>query len=102
MKTSGYSHFYGTGTGNTFPYVRYTLGDNFSQRLSNKKGVKHIWYQLDVFTNYPFDVENNEMLETIETGLESIGLFTTDWIETIDNDNTTGFPVYRYFIEVRE
>lgn len=102
MKTTSYNHFYGTGTGNAFPYIRYTLGDNSSRRLSNKKSIKNIWYQLDVFSNYPFDVQSNEMLETIESGLENLGLFTTDWIETIDDSNSTGFPVYRYFIEVRE
>jgi len=102
LKETDYTHFYGRGSSNSFPYVRYTLGDNFTKRLSNKKGPRNIWYQLDVFNNRPFDVQGSEMLTTIEEGLEERDLFTTDWIEAIDDDNTTTYPIYHYFIEVRE
>jgi len=102
LSETGYPHFYGSGSSDSFPYIRYTLGSNYSDRLSNEKATKNIWYQVDVFSDYPFDVEANELLQTIESGLELQGLYTTDWIEAIDDENNTRYPVYHYFIEVRK
>lgn len=102
FKETGYKYFYGSSSVDTFPYIRYTLGDNFSNRLSNKKKVKNIWYQIDVFSQVPIDVENkNTILFKIELNLENRRLITTDWLETIDEDNNTRYPVYHYFLEVR-
>ena len=103
LKASGYKYFYGSGSVETFPYVRYTLGDNFSTRLSNKKGLKTIWYQIDVFSDVPLDVEAEQtILSKIEAELEQKGLITTNWLEVISENNTTRYPNYHYFLEVRK
>lgn len=103
LQETGYRYFYATTIEEAvFPYIRYTLGDNYSARLSNKKAIKNIWYQLDVFSDRPLDVEESEMLTVIENGLEERGLYTTNWIEVIDDDSSIGYPIYRYFIEVRK
>lgn len=89
-------------TKNSFPYIRYFLGSNFTTRLSNKKAVRNIWYQVDVFSNVPIDVEDtNSMLAEVELALDTEGLYVTDWIEVVDDSNSTQFPVYHYFLEVR-
>lgn len=97
-----YDNFYGTSTKNVFPYIRYTLGSNFSNRLSNQKALRNIWYQVDVFHNVPIDVENiSSILSEVELILDSEGMYVTDWIEDIDDTNSTQYPVYHYFLEVR-
>lgn len=83
------------------PYIRYTLVSNRSERLSNKKSIKHIYYQVDLFTQIPKDVETDETLLFIEEELEKEGLITTDWTETIDDFNDTGYLVFHYLMEVR-
>lgn len=103
LKKSGYDHFYGSSSVDTFPYIRYTLGDHFSRRLSNKKELKNIWYQIDVFSQVPFDVEDDStVLALVERELEAKGLITTDWIEVISENNTTRHPNYHYILEVRK
>lgn len=103
LKASGYTYFYGSGSVETFPYIRYTLGDNFSTRLSNKKGLKNIWYQIDVFSQTPIDVEADEtMLSKVESALEAKYLITTDWLEVITENSTTRYTNYHYFLEVRK
>lgn len=101
LKTIDRPYFYGRGTSDTFPYIRYTLGSNSTVRLSNKKSVRNIWYQIDVFSMLPLDVESDTLLLEIERKLESTNLYTTDWIEVINDDNNTRYNVYHYFIEVR-
>lgn len=103
LKTLGVEYFYGQSTNSKFPYIRFTLGDNNTTRLSNKKSTRNIWYQIDVFSMVPLDVQDEDtILYQIESKLESEKLITTDWIETEDTDNNTRYTVYHYFIEVRE
>lgn len=97
----GIAFDYGTGVKAKYPYARYTLGSNDSDRLSNKKAIKNIWYQIDVFDLVPHDVEDDNILLAIELVLETNNLYTTDWIEDIDNENNTEFDIYHYFMEVR-
>lgn len=89
-------------TPKSFPSIRYTLISNTPIRLSNSKAYKNIEYQIDVFHQEPFDVEDeNSLLEKIEQGLEQTGLNTTNWIENIVPDDRSQFTVYHYFMTVR-
>lgn len=102
LETIDVPSFYGMSTQNTFPFVRYTLGNHYSKRLSDEKAIKNIWYQIDVYSTVPIDVEDTDgLLKEIETKLEAERLFTDDWKETIDIDNQSTYPIYHYFIEVR-
>lgn len=97
-----YDNFYGTSTKNSFPYIRYFLGNNFTGRLSNKKAIRNIWYQVDVFSEIPIDVEDlSSILSEVELVLDAEGLFVTDWLEDADTSNSTQYPIYHYFVEVR-
>lgn len=99
---SEYDWFYGFSKGKQVPYIRYFLGNNHTDRLSNKKAVRNIWYQIDVFTYVPIDVQNKEsVLVKIESALEDKNLITTDWMENFSEDNNTQYTIYHYFIEVR-
>lgn len=98
-----YEWFYGFAKGKQIPYVRFFLGNNHTGRLSNKKAVRNIWYQVDVFSYLPIDVQNKDsVLFKIEDELEKKGLITTDWMENFSEDNNTRYTIYHYFIEVRE
>lgn len=101
LKELDYTWFYGNSVNTKFPFIRFNLGNNYTDRLSNKKANRNIWYQVDVFTLTPLDVEGNNMLSEIENRLEQASLFTTDWLEATDTDNNTNYPVYHYFLEVR-
>jgi len=99
---TGHVNFYGTSTRNTFPFIRYFLGSNFTNRLSNKKAVRNIWYQVDVFSDVPIDVEDTgTILSDVESALELEGLYVTDWMEVSDTSNSTQYTIYHYFLEVR-
>jgi len=99
---SEYSYFYGLSKSQSIPYIRYFLGNNHTDRLSNKKSIRNIWYQIDVFTYIPIDVEDKEsILYQIESGLEKKNLTTTDWMENFSENNNTRYTIYHYFIEVR-
>lgn len=102
LDTTGHTNFYGMSAQNNFPYVRYTLSSNYTGRLSNKKAIRNIWYQVDVFSRVPIDVESNEsILVDVESALVEEGLYVKDWFENVDTTNSTQYPIYHYFIEVR-
>lgn len=100
---NNYDWFYGVSKGKEVPYIRFFLGNNFTRRLSNKKAIRNIWYQLDVFSYTPIDVQDaDSILNKIESKLEDKNLITTDWMENFSEDNNTQYTIYHYFIEVRE
>lgn len=103
QEQTDYDSFYGSSTNKEIPYIRFVLGSHHSDRLSNKKALKNIWYQVDVFTYTPIDVESDtSVLHQIESALESRNLITTDWIEVISEGSSTQYTVYHYFIEARK
>ena len=95
--------FYGASKGKQVPYIRFFLGNNHTSRLSNKKSIRNIWYQIDVFSYEPIDVQDEtSILFQIESQLENKNLITTDWMENFSEDNNTRYTIFHYFIEVRE
>lgn len=101
LKPLGYPLAYAS-TPEGFPAIRYTLVSNVPRRLSNEKASRRVYYQIDVFSQAPIDVEaEGTVLSKVEAALEDAGLYTNNWTETLDLSNETQFAIYRYLIEVR-
>lgn len=101
LKATGYRYFYMDGDNTTFPFIRYSHGNTLPRRYSGKTHDRYIWYQIDVFDARPHDVEDSDMLLTIQKALEEDGLQVTEWKENQDTVNETRHVVYQYYMEVR-
>lgn len=101
LKATGYRYFYLTGDTDSFPFIRFSLGNHIYRSLSSKYHHSYIWYQVDVFSEVPKNVENDPMLFNIKQALLDEGLKSTAWKEAPDLENNTQFTVYHYYCEVK-
>lgn len=85
----------------TFPRINFSLIDNQSLRLSDKRHNQRVVYQVDYFSQRALDVETNEVLLSIIESLEANKLLTSDWREVVNIDVQRHLGIYHYFIEVQ-
>ena len=69
-------------------------------RLSDRKHLKHVRYQISYFDKTPRDVEDDLILNSISDALEKANLNTTEWIEIIETDDEVDDTIFHYIIEV--
>lgn len=84
-----------------FPRINFSLVNNYSYRLSNKRHNRKIYYQVDFFSDRALDVEDDKDLMKIIELLEDERLLTTDWVEVSSIDEVEQQAIYHYYIEVR-
>lgn len=93
---------YGVSDDTIFPKLMVNLVSHYNRRFSNKKGSRHICYQLVLHDNVPRDVENDALLNQILDKLESANIRTTEFIEVINaTEDLDGFE-WAYLVEAYE
>ena len=91
---------YGFSPTATLPYVRFSLVSHVGTRLSNARHNQRTIYQVDYFSRRGLDVSSDEHLIKLQDALESAGLITTEWQESIEVQESEGYAVFHYFLEV--
>ncbi len=82
------------------PYIIFNLIDNRGLRLSGQRHSKSTWWQVDVYSVSPKDVDTDALLTSIKGSLEGNRLVTSEWIEIAETDAKTEQTSWRYMLEV--
>ncbi|MFS4464729.1 hypothetical protein ACMFKE_04920 [Staphylococcus haemolyticus] len=83
-----------------FPKIITNIVSHRAVRLSDKKHLRHIRYQLSYFDAVPRDVEDDTVLNAISEALENANLLTSEWVEIIEPDEDTDLTIFHYLLEV--
>lgn len=85
----------------TFPKIITNVISHRAIRLSDRKHMRHIRYQISYFDTIPRDVEEDEVLNAISNALEDANLNTTEWIEIVEPDEEfEDETIFHYIVEV--
>lgn len=101
LKSVEENSFYGWTDVVEFPRCIFYLVSNFSKKLSNKRHVQHVSYQVSYYSDIPLNIENDAKLWGIIDALEERGIITNDWREIIDRETDKNRTIYHYWLEAR-
>ncbi len=82
------------------PYIIFNLIDNRGLRLSGQRHSKSTWWQVDVYSISPKDVDTDTLLTSIQETLEHNRLITSEWVEVAETDVKKEQTSWRYMLEV--
>lgn len=86
---------------NELPRMSFAAISNVTLKLSNKRHMQRVWYQIDYFSRVPLDIETDTNLNRIIEVLENENLTLTNWQEEEDINVETDSALFTYWIEVR-
>lgn len=101
LKSVEDNSFYGWTDYAKFPRCVFYLVSHSSKKLSNKRHLQRLSYQVSYYSDYPLNVETDVKLWQIIDTLEDSNLITNDWREVIDRDTDKNRTIYHYWLEVR-
>lgn len=100
LKSTGKPVAYLLSSTKTPPYIVFFMVSNVPIKLSNKRHAKKQRYQINLVSERPLDVNQNNDLMKIQSELEKRSLSVTEWQESMAVDEDERTASYLYWCEV--